>query len=174
MKSSRKIVTLIFIAVALGVALWWGDETPTPPTRKADYEAQCLRVHDGDTLTVRGPHGEERIRVWGIDAPEKGQDYGDRSRSFARNLAQGKAVTVRPVERDRFGRLVARVELAGEDYGSILIGQGWAWHFRRFSQDKKYQRLEDEARQNSLGLWAGENPVPPWAWRREHPREKKQ
>ncbi len=171
MRTGKKIFILLFIGLAIGVALWWTEESPSLPNRRSTYEATCLRVHDGDTLTVKGPHGEERIRVWGIDAPEKGQEFGDRSRSFARQLAQGQAVTVVPVERDQYGRLVARVELMGEDYGATLLSKGWAWHYRRYSNDKNYRRLEKEAQKKKLGLWQGEKPLPPWDWRRENPRK---
>lgn len=132
--------------------------------------AEVVTVHDGDTLTVRGATGEQRVRIYGIDCPEKGQPFGDAARSFLRDHAGGRSARLEAIEVDRLDRLVARVEVGGEDVAESLLRAGLAWHFRRYSDDARYQAAEDEARTAQRGLWADPDPVPPWEWRQRHPR----
>lgn len=132
----------------------------------------CLVVgiSDGDTLKARcgepGAYEQVTIRLAEIDAPEKGQAFGQRSKESLSGLCFGTGGTIRPVTRDRYGRTVARVECHGLDASAEQIRRGMAWRFVRYSTDAAMQPLEDAARSAKTGLWADAAPVPPWEWRK--------
>jgi Micrococcal nuclease (thermonuclease) homologs len=128
-----------------------------------------VRVTDGDGLVLNG----ERIRLWGIDAPEleqtcwsAGASYscGEQARETLAELVAGHEVRCETVSRDRYGRTVARCEASGFDLGREMVRRGWALDFRRYS-DGRYAADQAEARAEKKGLWAGEF-EPPWEWRR--------
>lgn len=131
------------------------------------YSAKVIGVADGDTLTVlRDDRTQVRIRLWGVDAPESGQDWGDRSRRRLVETIIGKTVRVEPVETDRYGRTVARIRLGDVDVGTSQVRDGMAWWYRRYAPaDTELARAESESRKASRGLWSSSNPVAPWDWR---------
>jgi micrococcal nuclease len=131
------------------------------------FTARVIGVTDGDTLTVLRVGRSEVIRLRGIDAPERGQAYGERAKQYAAALAFGKLVAVEAAGRDRYGRLLAEVHLPdGRSLNQELVRAGYAWWFRRYSIDRTLVALESEARAARVGLWADRLPVPPWEWRR--------
>ena len=139
------------------------------PACAAGYSARVIGIADGDTITVlTADKTQHRIRLWGIDAPETGQDFGSRAKQAASELAFGKQVTIRPRDTDRYGRTVAEVILPdGRSMNREMVGKGMAWWFRRYApRDADLARLEGEARAARIGLWSQPNPVPPWEWRR--------
>ena len=126
-------------------------------------------VIDGDTIDVHG----ERIRIWGIDAPESGQtcqrDKQDwrcgTDAAFALdNMLARRPVTCRQKDRDRYGRTVATCRVGDVDIGGWMVREGWALDYRRYSK-AAYAADEDVARTEQRGMWAGEF-MPPWEWRR--------
>ena len=138
------------------------------PACAADYSARVIGIADGDTITVlTADKSQGRIRLWGIDAPEIGQDFGSRARQAASSLAFGKHVTIRARATDRYGRTVAEVILPdGRSMNRVMVRQGMAWWYRRYApHDADLARLESEARAARIGLWSRPNPVPPWNWR---------
>jgi endonuclease YncB( thermonuclease family) len=127
-----------------------------------------IGVTDGDTLTVLRINRPEVIRLLGIDAPERGQAYGDRAKQYAATLSFGKLVTVEAAGRDRHGRLLAEVRLPdGRSLNRELVRTGYAWWYRRFSADRILAGLEANARIARRGLWADPRPTPPWSYRAE-------
>ncbi|WP_435018531.1 thermonuclease family protein [Tundrisphaera sp. TA3] len=133
------------------------------------FKARVIHLSDGDTLTVlRDGKTQVKVRLHGVDAPETGQPFGSRAKQAASELAYGKQVTIREVDRDRYGRTVAEVTLPdGRVMGRELTGLGWAWWYREYAPaDQALARLESEARAARRGLWADPNPVPPWDWRK--------
>jgi micrococcal nuclease len=135
----------------------------------ADFPGKVVGVSDGDTLTVlRADRTPVKVRLYGIDAPETGQDFGSRAKHAGSDLAFGKVVTVRPVDTDRYGRTVAEVILPdGRSLNREMVRQGMAWWFRKYAPaDRDLSALEAEARAAHRGLWGQPNPTPPWDWRR--------
>ncbi len=132
-----------------------------------------MAIQDGDTLTLLDRHNQQhRIRLSGIDAPEKGQAFGERSRQSLAALAFDREVKADCPKMDRYGRQVCRVFVNGKDVSAAQLEAGMAWWFRRYANEQApqervlYEALEDRARANGAGLWADRNPVPPWEWRR--------
>jgi micrococcal nuclease len=140
--------------------------SPPPPQ---PFEARVVSVTDGDTLTVLRNRDQIRIRLYGIDCPEPNQPFHTRATRRTAELAHGKMVTVRPVSRDRYGRLVAWVVLpGGRSLNETLVAEGLAWHFRRYApREARLAELEQAARDARLGLWRDPEPTPPWLWRRQ-------
>jgi endonuclease YncB( thermonuclease family) len=123
-------------------------------------------VTDGDTLSVLQDGKSVKIRLYGIDCPEKHQAYGHGAHEFTSVFAFGKEVEVRPVDRDRYGRLVAWVYVGHRCLNEELLQAGFAWHFKRYSRDRHLAEIEMQARAARIGLWRDPHPVPPWEFRK--------
>jgi endonuclease YncB( thermonuclease family) len=127
-------------------------------------------VIDGDTIEIRG----QRIRRFGIDAPESRQTCTDQKGAAYRcgqkaaqaldyRISDG-VVTCEPKDRDRYGRIVAVCRAYGEDLSAWMAGLGWALAYREYS--RQYVPAEELARRRKAGMWGGQF-VPPWQWRAE-------
>jgi micrococcal nuclease len=132
---------------------------------------KVVKIADGDTVTILVRGNQFRVRLFGIDAPERGQDYSRKSREALAALVFEKEVRVIVHDKDRYGRIVADIYVGDLFVNERLIKDGWAWNYARFSHSKHYAELEWEARQARKGLWAGDRPIPPWE-AREHERER--
>jgi micrococcal nuclease len=120
----------------------------------ADFAAKVVGVSDGDTLTVLRDQSQVRIRLYGIDCPETGQDFGSRAKQFTSELAFGKIVTVVPRATDGYGRVVADVVLPdGRVLNEELVKAGLAWWYRKYARNiGTLSQLEAEAREAKRGL----------------------
>jgi endonuclease YncB( thermonuclease family) len=139
-----------------------------------------VSVADGDTLTVFSQGVAHRVRIAGIDAPEKGQPYADRSRQNLTRLARGQAANLECHKIDRYKRKVCKVKVQPLDclrcahtldVGLAQIVVGAAWWYREYAKEQpaedrgRYESDETEARLRRRGLWALLDPIPPWEWR---------
>jgi endonuclease YncB( thermonuclease family) len=135
-----------------------------PPAQT--FLGKVVGVADGDTITVLHDRRPETIRLNGIDAPEKGQAFGNRAKQFTSELAFGEVVHVLVRDQDRYGRTVADVRLSdGRGLNHEVVRAGYAWWFRRYSTDQSLGAAEAEARAARRGLWADPQPIAPWDWR---------
>lgn len=133
----------------------------------ANFSAQVVGVIDGDSIKVLNEGKEEKIRLVGIDCPEKKQSFGRRAKEFTSAQSFGKKVLVRDSGRDRYGRTLAEVILPdGRSLNKELLKAGLAWWFRKYSHDVSLKTLETDARMKKRGLWAEVNPIPPWDYRK--------
>lgn len=136
------------------------------------WSGKVIAVHDGDTISVMHSGRVEKVRLFGIDCPERGQDFGTRAKEFAADFAFGKIAEVSPVDRDQYSRTVAWVSVEGKSLNKELVKAGLAWWYRRHAEDAiELMDLECEARKNKVGLWSRPNPVPPWKFRRNKRHE---
>lgn len=101
-----------------------------------------------------------------IDAPEKGQPFGQRSKQSLSDLCFQRQANVLVQDRDRYGRIVGRVNCDGVDANAEQVRSGMAWVYDRYAADKKLYVIQLSARQNQIGLWADAAPVQPWEWRK--------
>ncbi len=136
----------------------------------ATFEATCVGVDDGDSLRVILGTTERRVRLHGIDSPEKGQPFADEAKRRTSDLVLGRRITLRVEDTDRYGRLVARVWVGDVDVNRELVASGLAWHYRRYSDDPALAEAERRAREGRRGLWSLEQPEAPWDYRRRRPR----
>ena len=134
-----------------------------------EFRGTVVSVADGDTIDLRRADGYTvTVRLHGVDCPEKNQPYGARATEFTRRLVEGKRVTVRVGDMDRYGRYIGAVRLAdGRSLNEELVAAGMAWWYRRYAPDNtRLRSLEQQARAAERGLWSRESPIPPWDWRR--------
>ncbi|HMG89378.1 MAG TPA: thermonuclease family protein [Chryseolinea sp.] len=127
---------------------------------------KVVKVVDGDTFDLMSDK-KIRIRMFGIDSPERGQSFSVKAKEFTAGLIAGKEITVTIINKDRYGRFVCDVYLDnGTSVNAEIVKAGYAWHFTRYSNDDELVRLQEEARASKRGLWQDSNPVPPWEFRR--------
>ena len=135
---------------------------------RADFCGRVVKVHDGDTVTVLAGGVERRVRLVGIDAPERGQPHGSAARRGLAARVGGRVVQVIERGTDSYGRTLGRVLVAGEDANAAQVRDGFAWVYRRFENDPALIAQEAEARAARRGLWRDPEPLPPWVWRERH------
>lgn len=139
-------------------------------------------VSDGDTITVLDAERQQhKIRLSGIDAPEKAQPFGQRSKENLSRLVFKKEVAVDWTKRDRYGRIVGKVMVQPSDCptcpktldaGQAQLSVGMAWWYRKYTKEQppedrgRYEFDEQDAKARGVGLWVDNDPMPPWKWRR--------
>ena len=133
---------------------------------------RVVSVADGDTITVLDDtNTQHKIRLTGIDAPEKRQAFGNVSRQSLADMVAGQSVAVEWVKADRYGRKLGKVLLAGLDCNLVQVKRGLAWHYKQYQREQSptdqqsYAAAEIEARAAKLGLWRDADPMPPWEFR---------
>ena len=149
-------------AVTLLLVMLW----PLGVTPKSSWTGRVVLVADGDTLEVQRAGQPVRLRLAGVDAPERNQAYGDQARKFVTGLCRNQIVTVIPETVDQYNRTVARVVLPdGRSLNEELLRAGLAWHYRHYSHSLRLAGLEEQARAAHRGLWSDPAPIPPWEYR---------
>lgn len=159
-------MTRLLAAASLALAL-------AGVAQAAELHGRVIAVPDGDSIVVLDDRRRQyRVRLAGIDAPENGQRYSDRSRDHLGAMLRRRHVVVMWHKRDSYDRLVGVVYLEGRDINREQIRAGYAWWYRAYAVEqteearRDYEQAEIEARLARRGLWADRRPVPPWAWRR--------
>lgn len=129
---------------------------------------KVVGIQDGDTFTLLTASNEQfRIRIHGIDCPEKNQPYGQVAKQFASDQLFGKMVSVKQTDIDRYKRIVAIVTYDEiKIYNTEILKAGLAWHYKKYDQNPAWAKLEQEARAAKKGLWKDANPIAPWEWRK--------
>ena len=158
----KKTFLLLFIFILL-----------LPFTVLADESIiKIVSIPDGDTLNIiNGNNKKVKIRLYGIDAPETTQKYGQASRDYLRKIVKNKRLTYKIRSKDDYGRVVATLYGDDNDLNYEMIKAGYAWHYKHYNNSKKYAKAEENARKQKLGLWKGKNPQAPWEYRRENKQD---
>jgi endonuclease YncB( thermonuclease family) len=139
------------------------------PSLASAWSGNVVGVTDGDNITVLHEGRQEQIRLWGIDCPEKGQDFGTKAKQETSTLVFGKFVEVEPVTIDRYGRTVAFVRFGDTLVNEEMIRQGLALLYTRYCDRpicKEWKVLEAEAREKKRGLGSDPRAIPPGEFRR--------
>lgn len=141
---------------------------PSIPSADNTTSYKVIGVKDGDTFELLIDNSTQVVRFEHIDCPEKKQPFGQKAKQFVSDLCFGKYVTlIHNKKFDRNKRLIAEVILEdGTNLNKELVKNGLAWHFKKYSKDNSYADLENEARASRVGLWADNNPIAPWTWRK--------
>lgn len=134
---------------------------------------RVVGVSDGDTIVVLDKSmSQHRIRLQGIDAPEKSQPFGQRSKEYLSSQVFNQEVQVEYEKRDKYGRLVGKVLVDSVDINLSVVSSGLAWHYKQYESEQSaadrllYADAELKAREGRLGLWSDRDPQPPWLFRR--------
>lgn len=131
-----------------------------------DIIGKVISIADGDTLTILTNDKKQKIRLAHIDAPEKNQDFWEKSKQNLANLCFGKNAIVKVHSKDRYKRLLAEVFCDGKNANLQQVKSGLAWHYKTYSKNTIYSKAELAAKKKNLGLWILKNPTPPWKFRK--------
>ena len=165
--------TRILLAAAILIAV--------PLSVSADtLYGRVVGVADGDTVTVLdSDQRQHKIRLMGIDAPEKKQAYGSRSKQSLSDLVFDRQVQVEYTKQDKYGRTVGKIMVNGVDANLGQIKAGMAWHYKQYQKEQSpadraaYANAESKALTDKRGLWQDAAPTPPWDWRRQQKAKRK-
>lgn len=142
-------------------------------TSAETIQGKVVSVADGDTITVLDQSKtQHKVRLAGIDAPEKGMPFGQKSKDNVSKMVAGKQVTVETTKLDRYKRSVGKVFVDGQDANLAQVEAGFAWHYKDYQREQSkadrlaYAEAEQRAREARKGLWTERDPVPPWDWRK--------
>jgi len=154
---------LIFAAALLLSLPSWADI----------LEGRVVGISDGDTVTVLDASKTQfKIRLQGIDAPEKKQAFGNKSKEALSTWLFNKQVTVEYSKKDKYGRILGKILVDEVDANLEQIKSGMSWHYKKYQNEqsendrKLYAQAETQAREEKRGLWVVPDPVPPWEWRK--------
>lgn len=148
------------------------SKTVQNPTILKGYQA--IKVSDGDTMNVQKVENGKfvgeviKIRMFGIDAPEKTQDYGSESKQALEKLVNGKTLEIVEKNKDRYGRTVAVIYAEGKNVNEEMVKTGNAWWYQEYDKnDTKMQAYQENAQKNKLGLFGKKGYMEPWNYRKE-------
>jgi micrococcal nuclease len=144
-----KIYTFLFGFVLLGPA----------------YAHKVIGISDGDTMTLLVNGQPLKIRLANIDAPEKAQAFGQRSKQSLSDICWGKDATYGAQTIDKYGRTVAVVRCGGVEANRAQVERGMAWVYDKYNLDANLPTLQEAARNAQRGLWADKSPIAPWEFR---------
>ena len=135
---------------------------------------RVVAITDGDTIRVLDTNNTQfKIRLSGIDAPEKKQAFGNVSKQSLSEMIAGKEVTIDYNKRGRYGRIIGKVLLDSKDINLEQVKRGLAWHYKQYEREQEvgdralYAQEEYLAQKDKLGLWKDKNPIPPWDFRKK-------
>jgi len=154
-----RYLTIPAILLATGLLL------ASPPKVVEEFSGKVVGITDGDTITVLVNKESINVRLEGIDAPESRQSFGTKSKQALSEMVFGKAVTVKKIGEDRYGRTLGFVIVGELDANAKMIEDGWAWHFKKYNDEERLAKLEVEARSAKRGLWTEATPLAPWEYR---------
>lgn len=165
---------VISIAIFIVISLLYLVRLSNKPTEERTrafgppWTGKVVKVMDGDTIRALNGDVEEKVRLFGIDAPEKKQDYGDLAREFTAQFCLDKTVSVMPISRkDLYGRTVGIISVDNQSLNEELLRHGFAWWYQSLAKSRKdYGEMEKEARDKKIGVWSQPDPVAPWTWRK--------
>lgn len=147
-----------FLLAFLLAQIVWAENIP----------CRVVGVTDGDTVTcLTSEKRQIKVRLAQIDAPEKGQPFGQRSKQTLSDFVFQKDVVLKSDGADRYGRTIATIYVAGRDVNLLMLKRGMAWVYDRYAHDESYFAAHKASRLNRVGLWADPSPMPPQEWRRK-------
>jgi endonuclease YncB( thermonuclease family) len=153
----------------------------SPKAEPGEVSGKVVGIADGDTLTILTAEKKQiKIRFNGIDAPERGQPFGTKSKDHLSHMVGGKSVRIVTHGEDRYDRTIGEVFVAGEkpedserNVNAAMVADGFAWHYVFYAPDnKELAEAEKIARKDKRGLWVDASPVSPWDWRKLSKEER--
>lgn len=141
-------------------------QQPAALKQNRAYKGKSINVDDGDTFTFLSKQKVAyRIRLDGIDAPEKGMPYAKKAKEYLAALLLNQEIELRVVSADRYGRYVGKVYCNGAEISLLMLRAGYAWHYGKYNRDAAFSEAERSARGQRNGLWQDKNPIAPWTVR---------
>ena len=129
---------------------------------------KVVKVSDGDTVTIlTSDKTQHKIRLNDIDAPEKKQAFGNKSKDNLAKYIAGKTVTVQYQKKDKYKRVLGTIYYNNTDINLQQVKDGYAWVYKKYSKNQDYYNAEKVSRENKKGLWIDKNPIAPWEFRKK-------
>jgi endonuclease YncB( thermonuclease family) len=170
-KKRTKLAALLFAVIVSGFFAKESVIKDYATPVKGIISGKVTKVADGDTVTIVNADNKlVKIRLYGIDSPEKKQEFGLNSKDFLDNQINGKYITVDVIDIDQYKRSVGRIFLDDLDINRAMIEEGYAWVYTQYCkipERSEWEQLQELAKANKKGLWQENNPTPPWKWRRD-------
>lgn len=164
------VAPFLFLTACMGRTPEAGDKANAHPGDT--LRGRAVQIIDGDTYDLLAEGNKRvRIRCFGIDAPERGQDYYRKAKDALGNQLQGAELMVVLIDRAGGVRMAGKTFKHGKRVEIEMVRSGMAWHFTRYSQEAELAGAEQEARQTGRGIWSMPDPVAPWLWRSQHRKE---
>ena len=132
----------------------------------AQLTGKVISIADGDTFTMMVNNESIRVRLHGIDCPEKGQDFSKSAKEFLSHRIATKTVSVKKMDTDRYGRIIGIVTIDTINLNESLLKRGLAWHYKQYDENPVWAKFEEQARKQKIGLWSLAFPLPPWEFRK--------
>ena len=153
----NRLLLICFLTIVLG----------TSTTYSQEFTVRVVGISDGDTFTaINRDNLQLKIRIYGIDAPEKGQGFGNKAKEVLSDYVYGQNIVIDVQSRDSWGRYVSYVFTPdGKDVSLLMLKAGMAWHFKKYDSTEEYAKAEEQARKSKIGLWSTTDPVAPWDYR---------
>lgn len=135
------------------------------------YSGKVVGITDGDTVTILSNGQEVKVRLAGIDAPEKGQAFGQAAKTHLSDLIFGKQVEIEATKKDGYGRTIGKIFLDGKDINLQMVADGYAWHYKTYAKEQSpvdrtlYADTHNAASNRRSGLWIDGNAVAPSVFR---------
>jgi len=169
-----RLVVLIFLLLT-GCTSNTPTTTVEPPTvqRQELQIAKVVGIVDGDTIDVLiDGNQQQRLRLNGIDAPERGQPFGNNAKQFLSKQLMGKQIEYASLDTDRYERVIAEIYVNDQRIGLSLVEAGLAWHYEKYSDDEELAAAQSKAKELKLGLWSDPRFIAPWDWRKLSKEER--
>ncbi len=132
---------------------------------QAHATPSILYVYDGDTVKIVDDSQTYKLRLNHIDAPERNQRYGKKSRRALMKLCKNTSIQVTITGADKYHRKLGNLACDQQDVSAYMLKNGHAWFSKHYSKKQSFAEAEQNARKSKLGLWKAEKPMPPWIWR---------
>jgi len=134
---------------------------------KKELSGIVIKISDGDTITILDNLNKTyRIRLYGIDCPEKGQDYFQVAKDYLGDLCFQKTVYIQIMHTDQYKRPVAKVYVDSLELNYLLLKEGLAWQYTAYDKSRHYQKAQEEAKIKKKNIWSLRNPIAPWEFRK--------
>lgn len=161
---------VLLLCCALPFKDTYAQKTAPQPTvalkQNRTYKGKSIKVDDGDTFTFLSRRKVSyRIRLDGIDAPEKGMPYAKKAKEYLAALLLNQEIELRVMSADRYGRYVGKVYCNGKEVSLLMLEAGYAWHYSKYNQDAAFSEAEHSAHEQRNGLWQDKDPLAPWTVR---------
>lgn len=161
----------IWILALLFLLFYSAGYNIPPDTPYRQISGQVTYVIDGDTFQLSSHKlGDIRIRIAEIDAPELQQPYGKKAKSYLKALIESETVICTILEKDRYGRYIAKINVPGTrniDVAAEMVRAGYAWHYKKYSASQELSSIEIKAKLQKKGLWSDQSVVAPWIYRQQ-------
>lgn len=133
-------------------------------------EAKVVGISDGDTITVVIDGEQNKIRLYGIDSPESGQDFGQAAKKAIKQIIGDRHIQIEQKGTDKYGRTIAMVYADGKSVNEIMVKGGYAWVYDQYCSENvcdEWRGYQSEAKSLKRAMWIRDDITPPWEWRRE-------